>query len=143
MSAPGERRAPLPSTGTPPSEREWPWAGGAVKEPNALPSRRKLNVLKVLSSVPPRAPGGDGRSRRDDQLAVRLRRASNSTVSKVLASTSDPGAITDQLYLATLSRRPTSAERQIAIDYLLAGTLAERAEDLQFSLINSLEFLFV
>jgi len=79
----------------------------------------------------------------DPIVTTRVRRASNSTVSTVLASTSDPGAIADQLYLATLSRRPTSAERQIAIDYLLAGTLAERAEDLQFSLINSLEFLFV
>ncbi len=79
----------------------------------------------------------------DPTVTTRVRRAANSTVSKVLASTSDPGAITDQLYLATLSRRPTSAERQIAIDYLRAGTLAERAEDLQFSLINSLEFLFV
>ncbi len=79
----------------------------------------------------------------DPTVTTRVRRANNSTVARVLASTSDPGAITDQLYLATLSRRPTAAERQTAIDYLLAGTLAERAEDLQFTLINSLEFLFV
>lgn len=79
----------------------------------------------------------------DPIVTTRVRRTNNSTVSKVLASTSDPGAITDQLYLATLSRRPTAFERQTAIDYLRAGTLAERAEDLQFVLINSLEFLFV
>jgi hypothetical protein len=79
----------------------------------------------------------------DPIVTTRVRRANNSTVLKVLASTSDPGTIVDQLYLATLSRRPTSSERQIAIDYLRAGTLAERAEDLQFALINSLEFLFV
>jgi Protein of unknown function (DUF1553)/Protein of unknown function (DUF1549) len=79
----------------------------------------------------------------DPIVTTRVRRANNSTVLKVLASTSDPGAIADQLYLATLSRRPTAAERQIAIDYLRAGTLVERAEDLQFTLINSLEFLFV
>jgi hypothetical protein len=79
----------------------------------------------------------------DPIVTTRVRRANNSTVAKVLASTSDPGAIADQLYLITLSRRPTSAERQIAIDYLRAGVLAERAEDLQFVLINSLEFLFV
>jgi hypothetical protein len=79
----------------------------------------------------------------DPIVTTRVRRANNSTVSRVLASTSDPGTIADQLYLATLSRRPTSAERQIAIDYLKAGTLADRAEDLQFVLINSLEFLFV
>jgi hypothetical protein len=79
----------------------------------------------------------------DPIVTTRVRRANNSTVSKVLAATSDPGAIADQLYLITLSRRPTLTERQIAVDYLRAGVLAERAEDLQFVLINSLEFLFV
>ena len=41
------------------------------------------------------------------------------------------------------SSSPTSAERQTAIDFLRGGTLADRAEDLQFVLINNLEFLFV
>lgn len=66
----------------------------------------------------------------------------NSTVSKVLASTSDSGAITDQLYLATLSRYPTAAERNLSIGYLAGGNLTQRTEDLQFSLLNQLEFLF-
>jgi hypothetical protein len=79
----------------------------------------------------------------DTIVTTRVRRTGNSTVAKVLASTSDPGAITDQLYLITLSRRPTASERQAAIDYLRAGTLGDRAEDLQFALLNSLEFLFV
>jgi hypothetical protein len=79
----------------------------------------------------------------DQTVITRVRRSTaNSTVAKVLASTNDPGSITDQLYLATLSRGPTSEERQMAIDYLRAGTLNERAEDLQFVLLNSLEFLF-
>jgi hypothetical protein len=76
-------------------------------------------------------------------VVTRVRRTTaNSTMSKVLAASSDPGTITDQLYLATLSRKPTAEERQIAIDYLKAGTLADRAEDLQFVLLNSLEFIF-
>jgi hypothetical protein len=79
----------------------------------------------------------------DTLVTTRVRRANNSTVAKVLASTTDPGAIVDQLYLATLSRRPNASERQLAIDYLRAGALTERAEDLQFALLNSLEFLFV
>ena len=66
----------------------------------------------------------------------------NSTVAKVLASTSDPGAIVDQLYLATLSRYPTDAERQQSVIYLTGGTLAQRTEDLHWVLLNSLEFLF-
>jgi hypothetical protein len=70
------------------------------------------------------------------------RSTANSTMSKVLAATTDPGEITDQLYLATLSRKPTAQERQLAVDYLKAGTLADRAEDLQYVLLNSLEFIF-
>jgi uncharacterized protein DUF1549/uncharacterized protein DUF1553 len=70
------------------------------------------------------------------------RNTANSTVAKVLASTTDPGSIADQLYLATLSRRPTAAERQQAIAYLNSGVLAQKTEDLQWVLLNSLEFLF-
>jgi hypothetical protein len=44
--------------------------------------------------------------------------------------------------MATLSRSPHADERQMAIAFLRAGTLAQRAEDLQWVLINSLEFLF-
>ena len=78
----------------------------------------------------------------DTTVTTRVKRTNNSTVQKVLAASTDPGTVTDQLYLATLSRRPTAAERQLAIDYLKAGTLGERAEDLQYVLLNSLEFLF-
>jgi len=79
----------------------------------------------------------------DPIVTTRVRRATKgSTVSAVLASTNDPGTIADKLYLATLSRNPTASERQLAIDYLRSGNLGDRAEDLQFALINSLEFLF-
>jgi hypothetical protein len=78
----------------------------------------------------------------DATVTARVKRTGNSTVQKVLAASSDPAVVTDQLYLATLSRRPTATERQIAVDYLKAGTLGERAEDLQYVLLNSLEFLF-
>ncbi|HKO59360.1 MAG TPA: DUF1549 domain-containing protein [Thermoanaerobaculia bacterium] len=76
-------------------------------------------------------------------VTTRVKRATaNSTVSKVLASTTDPGSIVDQLYLATLSRKPTADERTQAIAYLGTGTLATKTEDLQFVLLNQLEFLF-
>jgi hypothetical protein len=81
----------------------------------------------------------------NDQTIVisRIRRATaNSTVAKVLASTSDPASIADQLYVATLSRHPSATERAQAIAYLSGGTLAQRTEDLQWVLLNSLEFLF-
>lgn len=79
----------------------------------------------------------------DTLITTRVRQSNaNSTVAKTLASTSDPGTIVDQIFLATLSRMPTSAERQREIDFLRGGTLSQRTEDLQWVLINSLEFLF-
>lgn len=66
----------------------------------------------------------------------------NSTVAKILASTSDPATVADQLYLATLSRHATAAEKTTAAAYLRSGTLAQKTEDLQFALLNSLEFIF-
>ncbi|HWW62281.1 MAG TPA: DUF1549 domain-containing protein, partial [Thermoanaerobaculia bacterium] len=76
-------------------------------------------------------------------VTTRIKRTNAaSTVAKTLASTSDPGAIADQLYLATLSRKPTSTERQQAITHLQGGDLGQRTEDLQYALLNSLEFLF-
>ncbi len=69
----------------------------------------------------------------------------NSTVAKTLASTTDPNVIADQLYLYTLSRHPTAAEKTQAVAYLNSGTpaqLSQKTEDLQWVLLNSLEFLF-
>ena len=70
------------------------------------------------------------------------RSVANSTVAKTLASTTDPNVIADQLYLTTLSRYPTATEKQQAVAYLKSGTLASKTEDLQWVLLNSLEFLF-
>ncbi|MEA2236729.1 MAG: hypothetical protein QOC81_1453 [Thermoanaerobaculia bacterium] len=66
----------------------------------------------------------------------------NSTVAKTLASTTDPNVVADQLYLYTLSRYPTAAEKSQAVAYLKSGTLQTKTEDLQWVLLNSLEFLF-
>jgi Protein of unknown function (DUF1549)/Protein of unknown function (DUF1553) len=79
----------------------------------------------------------------DLNVTLRVKRTTpNSTVARVLAATSDPAVIVEELYLATLSRKPTSGESQLAVDYLKAGALTERTEDLQYVLLNSLEFLF-
>jgi len=56
--------------------------------------------------------------------------------------TTDAGAVADALYLNILGRKPTDAERAFAINYLKSGELAKKSEDLQFALINKLEFLF-
>lgn len=126
----------------------------AIQLPDPLEGGRRSAIGRFLDSF--------GRGDRDDVartndssisqalalmneplITTRLKRATRgSTVEKVLASTSDPGTIADQLYLATLSRKPAADERQTAIDFLRGGTLADRAEDLQFVLLNSLEFSF-
>jgi hypothetical protein len=80
----------------------------------------------------------------NDQNFVTRIRASNasSTVAKTLKATHDPGQVADALYLATLSRYPTAGERNVAIKYLQSGDLTKKTEDLQFALLNKLEFLF-
>jgi hypothetical protein len=79
----------------------------------------------------------------DPNITSRAKRLNNSTVQQILATTTDPATIVDRLYLASLSRYPTAAEKTASVDYLRAGTLAERTEDLQYVLLNSVEFLFV
>ncbi len=52
-------------------------------------------------------------------------------------------ALVEELYLTFYSRRPVESERRAALEYL-AGAKDRRAaaEDLAWSLLNSLEFLF-
>jgi hypothetical protein len=68
--------------------------------------------------------------------------ATGSTVAHLLAATKDPGTIADELYLATLSRHPSAVERDAAITYIKSGDITRKTEDLQWALINRLEFLF-
>ncbi len=65
-----------------------------------------------------------------------------SSVASTLQATKDPAAIAEALYVATLGRYPTAPERQAAITYLRSGDLTRKTEDLQFALLNKLEFLF-
>lgn len=78
----------------------------------------------------------------DPIVTTRVRANQNSTVDQVLRATKDPGTITDELYVATLSRRPSSQERAAAIAFLGNGDLTRNAEDLQYALLNRLEFLY-
>jgi hypothetical protein len=68
--------------------------------------------------------------------------AAGSTIQKTLKATTDPNVIAEEIYLATLSRYPTAAEKSAAVALLKAGELAKQTEDLQFALVNKLEFLF-
>lgn len=129
-----------------------------------------LGILNKAIKLPDTTEGGNfrnflnvfGRGNRDEQprsedssivqalmvmndriVTDRVReRTAGSTVARTLQATKDPGNITDELYLATLSRYPTLAERSAAIGYLRSGDLTPKTEDLQFALLNKLEFLF-
>ena len=79
-------------------------------------------------------------------IIPRIRRTNTaSTVAKTLAASNDAAVITDTLYLATLSRYPTDSEKASAVVYLKSGgtaAIGQKTEDLQWVLLNSLEFLF-
>jgi hypothetical protein len=78
----------------------------------------------------------------DPIVTTRVRANNNSTTEQILRATRDPGIIADELYIATLSRRPTAEERAAAIGFLRNGDLTRNTEDLQYALLNRLEFLF-
>jgi hypothetical protein len=79
----------------------------------------------------------------DRFVTDRVKRSTRgSTVEKALAATGDDGAVVDAIYLATLSRRPAAGERAAAVAAMQGASRASATEDLQFVLLNSLEFLF-
>jgi hypothetical protein len=64
-------------------------------------------------------------------------------VAKLIERKATPEQTVEELYLATLSRLPTTAERQTALDYLTKQTDRRRAtEDLLWVLLNTREFMF-
>ncbi|MEZ5400644.1 MAG: DUF1553 domain-containing protein [Bryobacteraceae bacterium] len=65
----------------------------------------------------------------------------NSRVQALLESDVADAALVDQLYVATLSRRPAPEESEVALR-ALAKDRRRGAENLQWALINSPEFLF-
>ena len=97
---------------------------------DTTPRSREGSIVQALSML------------NDPFLTTRVRAANNSTVQRVLATTTDAGAIADELYIATLSRRPTANERAAAIEHLRSGEITRQAEDLQYVLLNRLEFLY-
>lgn len=55
----------------------------------------------------------------------------------------DPGELADEIYLTCFSRFPDAAEKDVAINHLRSvARRQESAEDLAWTLMNSLEFLF-
>jgi hypothetical protein len=66
------------------------------------------------------------------------------TVARMVREKADDGALAEELYLTFYSRPPTEKERQAALAHLKRDPAKRRqaAEDLAWSLLNSLEFVF-
>jgi len=66
------------------------------------------------------------------------------TVARLVRRTPDNAALADELYLTFTARSPTAQERQFAVTHLARDPARRReaAEDLAWSLLNSLEFVF-
>jgi hypothetical protein len=66
------------------------------------------------------------------------------TVARLARSQPDDPALVEELYLTFYSRPPTDKERAVAVGALRANPAQRRqaAEDLAWSLLNSLEFIF-
>jgi hypothetical protein len=62
-------------------------------------------------------------------------------VEQLVKSGKSNGEIVDELYLATLSRPPREEEKKLALSWLEADR-KQGAEDLQWSLLNKLDFVF-
>lgn len=66
------------------------------------------------------------------------------TVERMVEQISDDAALADELYLTFYSRFPTDTEKQTAVEYMKGSVAGRRhgAEDIAWSMLNSLEFIF-
>jgi hypothetical protein len=71
----------------------------------------------------------------------RVLAANGSLVDRSVNSTMTNGEIVNELFLATLSRKPLPEEKQLAVSWL-DGDRRQGAEDLHWSLLNKLDFIF-
>ena len=63
-------------------------------------------------------------------------------VRKLAASEMSPAELIDELYLSTLSRFPTSAEKELMLQAFSETDRRSAAEDVLWALLNSKEFVF-
>jgi hypothetical protein len=65
------------------------------------------------------------------------------TVAKLTRTTPDNARLIEELYLAIFSRFPSDEEKQVALKHFAASPQRRQAaEDLAWSMLNSLEFVF-
>lgn len=135
---------PEPWTYLPASRRSITLGDGTITSP-----------FLALFGRPPRDTGLESERTREATEAQRLWLLNSSEVREriersrwirrlVTAEGRDPAGLVRSLYLALLSRAPTSAESDLAVSYLGAdgGDVRKGAHDLAWALLNTKEFLF-
>jgi hypothetical protein len=79
-----------------------------------------------------------------ERIDARLRHDAG-RVARLTLQHADDAKLAEELYLTVFARPPTEAERKTAVEYLsqaASGDRRARAEDLVWSMLNSLEFVF-
>jgi hypothetical protein len=71
----------------------------------------------------------------------RVKAEKDGKVQRLLGAYTENGRVVDEMFLGTLARRPSGAEREIAVN-ALASNRVEGAQNLQWALINLTEFFF-
>jgi hypothetical protein len=74
-------------------------------------------------------------------VTKRVAAENGSLVERLVNSTKTSAEIVDELYLATLSRRPLVQERELAVSWIERDR-RQGAEDLHWGLLNKLDFVF-
>jgi hypothetical protein len=74
-------------------------------------------------------------------INAKIKAERGSTLATILQANTDDDAALEAVYLRTLARKPTAAERDKCKKYIQkVGNRAEAFEDILWSLINSTEF---
>ncbi len=74
-------------------------------------------------------------------VTERVQAAKDSRVQQLLGAYADNGRVVEEMFLATLSRPPSESEKEVAVA-ALAKDRREGAQNLQWALINQVEFFF-
>jgi len=139
------------ATGTPTKFTNLPLGTRAIE----LPDAEYQNYFLKTFGKPVRASVCECERSPDESLSQALHTlngdivtgkigAAGGRIDGLLAAKTSPEKTVEDIYLATLSRYPTQAERQNAVRFLKESkSPRECFEDLQWALINSKEFLFV
>ena len=103
----------------------------STRETPALLTNRPSAVQAMLMMTAPTVV--DRVAANPDSAANRLQR--------LLASPKTDSELVEELFLSSLSRRPRPEEMEVATRILKEGERKQKAEDLQWALLNTVEFL--